>query len=734
MNKTLIALLLFSHTVWSENQVSTTTESITIDGRINEPAWKQATKINLAYEIEPLVNQKAAVETTALLLDTGHSLLIAFDAKDPNPNNITAFLHDRDAAYQDDQVGVLLDTYNDERRALGFFVNPLGVQIDFIRSSSGEDDSWDAIWESKGRITESGYQVEFEIPYNEIQMASGSGPKTWGIFAQRIYPRSTRQILQNTINDRNNNCFLCQSEKFIGFESVNQSSNKKDLDLEITPSLTATSSKSRPEANLPYASSSSDFEPSLDVNWGINSNLTLNATLNPDFSQVETDSGQLTTNDTFAPFVDEKRAFFLENNDVFDSQFNLVHTRNITAPEYGIRMVGKSGDNAYGFFITDDEQTNILIPGVFGSSFASLDESSTNAVARYRREWGAASNTGFISTYRAAGDYENHVVSIDNNYRINNNNRLTAQWAHSETQYTQEIINEYDQPEGQFSGDAQYLRYQYTDNHWNISSTYIKRDSGFRADSGFMGQIGFDKKVAGLGYTWFSQDRWWTDIRFYTDWDITHDETGQLLEKELEGNIHIHGPLQSHIEIGGGYRDRYWEGVIYDEKFSWFDLDFKPWKNIRTQFNINSGDLVDYSNDRLSDSIRYRAGIDANLGQHFKINFNHTHRKLSHKGRNVFVANQSDVRLSYQFNIKQRLRLAVIKTQVNRHLDQYITPSDFYAHSNHIATQLVYSYKLNPRSLMYVGYSDSGYNDDDIESFTRTDKSLFAKFSYAFKR
>mgnify|MGYP000053008920 CR=1 FL=1 len=560
MYKIILPLILLSQAAWSQTPISTSHESITIDGVLDEQAWQNATHIELNYEIEPLINQAAQVKTTAMFIDTGQSLLIAFDAQDPNPKEISAFLHDRDSAYQDDQVGVLLDTFNDERRALGFFVNPLGVQIDFIRSSSGEDDSWDAIWESMGRITESGYQVEIEIPFNELQMPATEGAKTWGIFTQRIYPRKTRQIIQNTRNDKNNNCFLCQSQKFVGFSSAQQGK-----DLEITPSFTAISSQNRPDAVQAYAPSDTDFEPSLDVNWGIHSNLTLNATLNPDFSQVEADEAQLTTNETFAPFVDEKRAFFLENNDFFDSQFNLVHTRNINDPNYGLRMVGKSNGNAYGFFFTDDEQTNILIPGVFGSSFTRINDNSSNLVGRYKRDWGDASSTGMTATHRTAGDYENSVVSIDTEYRINNKNRITAQWAHSETQYTDEIIEDYDQPEGRFAGHAQFLKYNYNDNHWGFHTSYNKRDEGFRADSGFMGQIGYDRKVVGGSYTWRSNNAWWSDIRLYSDWDISHDETGQLLEKEFEGDIHIHGPMQSHISLGGGVRDRFWAEQLFDE-------------------------------------------------------------------------------------------------------------------------------------------------------------------------
>lgn len=725
-----LVVLLFSASVMANTPVPMSDADVTIDGILNEAVWLQAAVIDLPFEVEPRINAPADVKTTVYILNTGTSLLIGFDARDPNPERIVAYLHDRDAAYQDDQVGVLIDTFYDQSRSLGFFVNPLGVQIDFIRAENqGEDDSWDAIWDSAGHITASGYQVEMLIPLNALQMPDVAGEQTWGIFAQRIYPRNTRMILQNVIKDRNNNCFLCQMATISGFQKTEQ-----DHDLQITPSVTMIVQQSRPTPGEPFGSVDTDFEPSLDIKWGIDSNQTLNATINPDFSQVESDAAQLTANETFAPFVDEKRAFFMENSDVFNSYFNLVHTRTIAAPDYGLRLVGKTDDNAYGFFVTNDNQTNVLIPGVFGSRFVRIDDDSVNAVGRYRREWGNGSNIGVTGTHRAAGDYDSRLLSVDSLYRINQKHSVKAQFAYSENRFPDSISEDFDLPLGRFNGDAYYLRYQYNDKNWDFFVNQTDYSDGFRADSGFIGKIGYQQSIIGSGYTWFSEkDSWWQDIQLSGDWDITHDQSGQLIEKELEGNIHIHAGKQSHISLGGGVRDRYWNGRLFDEDFVFAGLDFKPWKNIRTGLDINLGDSVDFRNNRLSDRSDISWYVDANFGRHFKVNLNQTHRKLSYHSNNVLIVNQSDLRLSYQFNIRQRLRLALINTSLNRNLDQYIDPEGLTKDSDRMATQLVYSYKLNPRSLMYIGYSDTGLDNDHIESYTTTDQSLFAKFSYAFQ-
>jgi hypothetical protein len=134
------------------------------------------------------------------------------------------------------------------------------------------------------------------------------------------------------------------------------------------------------------------------------------------------------------------------------------------------------------------------------------------------------------------------------------------------------------------------------------------------------------------------------------------------------------------------------------------------------------------------DSTRGGIYINADWGKHFNIRVNHNYRNLAINAGNIFTANQTDIRMSYQFNIRQRLRLALIHTDINRDLSLYNNPDDFNQNSERMATQLIYSYKVNPRTLLFLGYSDAGTEFDDIDSFTKTNKSVFVKFSYAFKR
>lgn len=732
MKQAVLLLLILSVFICSaeQNKVPYVDSDVEIDGVLDEPIWQQALPINLQYEVYPANNSLTDIKTSAYLVDTGNALLVGFEAFDSNPEKIRAFLRDRDSAYGDDMVGVILDTYNDQRRALQFFVNPLGVQIDSILNSNGdEDDSWDAIWGSAGKITENGYVVEIRIPYNELQMLAHQGEKTWGITFFRAQPREVRRQFQNVINDRNNNCYLCQSERFSGFLNAD-----RGQDIEITPTITVISQQMRDAEATVYQPTETDVEPGLDINWGIHSNLTLSATLNPDFSQIEADSAQLSENQTFSLFFPEKRPFFLENSDFFQTPVRLIYTRNIADPDYGIRLVGKSDKNAYGFFYADDTLTNLLIPGVLGSRFTSMNRDSENLVARYRRDFGESSTIGAAITHRSADEYMNRVVSIDGQYRISETNTLRFQYADSTTEYPVFLADDFGQPDHRFDGDFYFLVYNHRGENWRFNLSHENTEDGFRADSGFFRQVGIEKSVIGGGYQWYGEDAdWWSRINVYSDWDITHDQQGRVMEKEFEGNLNMNGPMQSFFIIGGGVRERFWNEQIFDENYVFFEAEFQPRSGLDLGIDISGGDSVDFANSILADRFRVSAYVTANIGKHFSLDADHSYTRLKRDGGNVFTANQSDIRLSYQFSLRQRLKLALIRTHLRRDAELYINSQSVLESEESISSQLIYSYKVNPRTLVYLGYSDRGGNDDNIESFTRTNRTFFAKFSYAWK-
>ena len=188
--------------------------AIVIDGRADEAAWQGALVQEIGYEIQPGDNIPAPVQTTVRVGYTAEALYLAFRAQDPDPSKIRAHLRDRDTAFNDDWVGVFLDTFNDNRRGYELMINPLGVQSDLIRdetnSNNQEDPSWDGLWQSAGRLTADGYEVEVRIPFSTLRFPNGGGDQRWGMALFRNYPRDKRHQLSSRPVPRASNCFQCE--------------------------------------------------------------------------------------------------------------------------------------------------------------------------------------------------------------------------------------------------------------------------------------------------------------------------------------------------------------------------------------------------------------------------------------------------------------------------------------------------------------------------------------------
>src|SRR4029078_8928825 len=174
--------------------------------------------VDLAFETSPRENRPAPVATKAYLVEDGSRLLVAFDARDRNLKSTRACLRDPATAWNDDFVGIVIDTFNDERRAFEFFANPLGVQMDAIQDDVNrfENTAWNAIWGSAGKITSDGYVVEMAIPFTQIRFPRSGSEQVWGIDLLRFWPRNSRTRISNNAQDRNRSCYVCQFAKFEG--------------------------------------------------------------------------------------------------------------------------------------------------------------------------------------------------------------------------------------------------------------------------------------------------------------------------------------------------------------------------------------------------------------------------------------------------------------------------------------------------------------------------------------
>lgn len=710
--------------------VTRATSPIKVDGNLDEAAWQGAAVIDLAYETRPAENTPPPVKTECLITHDDDQLYVAFRAHDPDPSQIRAHLSDRDRAFDDDFVGIVLDPFNDERRAFEFFVNPLGIQMDLFMDDVGgnESDTWDAIWASAGRVTESGYEVEIAIPFSSLRFPRTEGDQIWGFDALRFYPRNQRHRIASQPMDRNVSCYLCQVSKMSGFSGVTPGRN-----MELVPTLTSIRTDAKTDAFQDrLAEGEVETELGVTGKWGITPNLTLNAALNPDFSQVEADAAQLNINTTFALFFPEKRPFFLEGADFFRTPFEAVFTRNVADPEWGLKLTGKEGKNAVGVFVAQDDRTDFLIPGAQSSTATSLNEESTDAVLRYRRDLGASSALGVLMTTREGEGYSNRLAGIDGLYRVDSSNWFRGQYLSSQTEYPSAIFANADlrQTAGTLEDDALYLSFDHSSRNWGAYARYEDVGDLFRADMGFMPQVDYTLMLAGGDRVWHGgEGDWWTRASVGGDWDERKDQAGNLLEREVEVRGNLNGPLQSYFELVTGQRERVFNGVSFDETFASSFGEIQPSGNLRLSLYVRVGDDIDFANTRPGEVLVLEPGFRLLVGRSLRFSFTHLFQQLDVEGGRLFEANLSQLTTIYQFNARTFVRLITQYTDIQRDVTLYTT--DVNGETEQLFNQLLFSYKLNPQTVLFAGYSDNALGTERID-FERENRTFFVKLGYAW--
>ncbi len=732
----LLAALVCHSTAYAEDiALPQTGGEIIVDGVLSDVAWQDAVQVELDLEYQPGDNIPARVRTTAYLMEDGKFLYIAFAASDPDPSKIRAYLRDRDSAYNDDFVGVVIDTYNDGRRAFEFFVNPLGAQMDLTNNEAAaegqfntEDDSWDAIWDSAGKINPEGYVVEMKIPLNQLRFPASNGKKVWGLDLSRSYPRGKRYQFSNNLHDRDINCYLCQIGKISGLENA-----EPGRDLEVVPTVTASQSDHSDNPGIdPLISGGARTEAGVSLRWGITPDLTANLAVNPDFSQIEADAAQLEVNNRFALFFPEKRPFFLEGADYFTTPVNAVFTRTIASPEVGTKLTGKRGENTFGVFAAQDEKTNLLFPGAFGSDTTTLEQSSTSLVGRYSRGFGNTSSVGGLVTARTGDGYSNTVAGLDGRWKVNDQHTLSIQHLESETEYPLAVAEEFDQPEKTFDGSATVARYEYDSRNWFGNLRYVRLTDGFRADSGFEPRVGFTWQTINLRRVWHgTDDNWWSRVRLHTQYNLTHLEDGTFSGRKMSARLGVGGPMQSFTQIAFITGSELDNDILFKTSRIRFYSEFQPRGGLSFTFLAEDGEQIDYSNSRLGDRKMLQPSIVWNVNRNLLASVSSIFASLDTKeGDKIFDASVIDARLTWQFNLRSFLRLTVQHSATSRNPDVYIDEVD--ANSKNVGRQLLYSYKINPQTVFYLGYSDQYVDDDNLDGLTASDRSLFMKIGYAW--
>jgi catechol 2,3-dioxygenase-like lactoylglutathione lyase family enzyme len=321
---------------------------------------------------------------------------------------------------------------------------------------------------------------------------------------------------------------------------------------------------------------------------------------------------------------------------------------------------------------------------------------------------------------------------VDSRWKISDQHSAQFQYLHSETEYPEATAVEFEQPLDSFSGDAYQLGYRYDSRDWVGWANHQRVDEGFRADSGFVPKVDRVFYEFGGGRIWHGEeDDWWTRLEWISEWNVDHDTNGQLLEREAESYLFVSGPMQSHIEVGVLLRDTRFEGVTYNETKTSFFGQVQPKGGLILRMHARLGDQVDFENGRLGDELRLSPEISWNVNRNLLVRLDASFVTLdTQDGENIFDAKVYDLRLTWQFSSRSFLRFTTQRFDVERNQSLYDDEVD--ARSRDVGRQLLYSYKLNPQTVFFLGYSDQFVDDDQLNDLTESDRSLFMKIGYAW--
>lgn len=412
-----------------------------------------------------------------------YCIFVAFDSE---PGKVRAHKAPRDNLYGDERLDLFLDTYHDFRRAYVFTVNPLGYQMDGLWTEgmrSPYDRSFDTVWHSRGKRTDRGFVVWLAIPFKSLRF-EGTPEQTWGIAFIRWIPRVNESATWPRISTRIEGR-LNQEATLEGLKDIFPGRN-----VQAIPHATLRSFRAldRRDPDHPqFTSEAAKPEAGVDAKFVLKESFTLDTTVNPDFSQVESDEPQVTINRRFEAFFPEKRPFFLENPSFFDTPINLVFTRRIIDPQFGVRLTGKQGPYAIGALLTDDQS-----PGERGEP---LDDPQAGkrayfGIFRLSRDIFKQSSVGFLLTDREFAGTHNRVGGVDSRFKLNKNWWISGQAVTSVTTHTDG---------SHLTGPAYKAQLRRDGRQFYYNLDYNDRSPGFWTETGFITEESVDRPTS-LGH------------------------------------------------------------------------------------------------------------------------------------------------------------------------------------------------------------------------------------------
>lgn len=699
---------------------------VAIDGDLSDAAWQSAAKLEQFYEYQRGDNVAPPVPTTAYVMYDDRNLYIGIDCRDPEPSKIRAPFIDRDRVFGDqDNVAVILDARGDGKVALQLRTNPRGIQADAVNNDSQgtEDFSPDFFYDTAAAITSTGWIAEYRIPLSTLRYGKEE-PQTWGLMILRNWPRDFRYTMSSSPLPRGSNCFVCHAAKLTGITDLPSSQH-----LIAAPYVSAQQS-ARPRAGLGTPLETGDFESEvgMDMKWSPTPDTILDATFNPDFSQIEADVAQIAVNQRFALFFPEKRPFFLEGSDLLQTEIGAVYTRTISSPRWGARGTGKSGNTAWTLLVTEDRGGgSIILPGPISSDLVTQQFDSLNVIGRARHEIGRSA-IGVVLTARESDGEGGHnrVLGPDFEWRPNDVDRVRGQFLFSDTsdRFTDGTSH------------ALEIGWDHTTRAYDFGVEFEDYGSEFRADLGFEPQVGHRELEGGGGYNFYPKDSFWIQIRPNGGFAYVTDRDGNQIYQDqnfgffLRGarNIAAHAYLHVAQEVFTGTR-------LLDNTYLEYIFSIDPsarWPKFVVNGRI--GEDIDFANSRPARS--FIATVNAILRPmpSLQAELTSIHEQLDTRegadpGR-LYTATVQRLKATYSFNAKSLLRLIGQYVETEFEPSRYTFPVP--EHSGSFLGSILYSYKLNWQTVFFAGYGDDRVLNERAD-LLEANRTFFVKVSYAWQ-
>ena len=709
-------------------EITRATGSIIVDADLDDVGWADAASTDFFLEIQPGDNVDPPDPTEVKVTYDKDNLYVAFMAYS-DPDNIRATLQKRDQAWRDDFVAIIIDAYGDANAAVMVGSNPLGVQMDALNQGQHDDDSYDIIYESAGKITDNGFQVEMAIPFSSLSFPKKK-IQEWKVTFFRSFPRDARHMVTWGGLDRSNQCWLCQLGTLKGIQGIEQKGK-----LEFLPTLIGSQSSELDENNA-LKKGSSEGEVSMGIKYSLSSDRVADIAINPDFSQVEADEEQIDVNTTFALNYQEKRPFFNEGADLTDTPVSVVYTRSINNPTGVGRIINRGQKDSWLLLSALDEDSPYIVPGE-EQSFTKMGGKSFSNIFRYKRSLNEGSFLGFIATDRRMVDNQGSgsVVGFDSRYRFNDTYQVEFQSVFSHTQEPNDSLlissatfgdNHTFTFDGEsFSGNALKLEFDRNTEHWRMEVGYDHRTPTFRAENGFVTNAN-NRRIFGQSLWIYFPNNFFSQVLGGVHAGVEHNFDGVQKAKYIALFSNLAMPRQTRLNVNYirhmqyRFKDTELNGT-YDIRIN-LNSQFSE----RYQFGTNIGRHVapvrflEVPEEGRLSVLEFWTRMQASDRLNVGLSYNSQKMTTMDRKTDYFSGYTATLRASYQHNKSLGFKV----------LTQY---NDF---SKDFQIQPLLTYQPSPFTIFYIGSTSNqnvnGLAFDNIQNGMLTDRQYFMKIQYLF--